>query len=682
MTDKPEVMSGYTLDVAEQRRDELKQLFPGVFTETTDANGDVVETVDFERLKAELGSFTDVYEGRRERYGMDWPGKRDCMKLIQEPTRATLKPSRDDSTGFDIAKNIFIEGDNLEVLKLLQKSYYGKVKMIYIDPPYNTGNEFIYPDNYQESLGTYLAYAGMVDDEGKVFATNTTSEGRFHTKWMNMIYPRVYLSRNLLTDDGVFLASINDKEYNNFKNILDQIFGEENFVASLVWEKGRKNDAKRFSVGHEYILVYAKNLSHIEEIVSPWREPKEGITEISAIYHELKEESGDNYEEISQGIIDFYRELDNDHPSKKYSRSRFVDARGLWRDNNITWPGGGGPKYDVIHPVTGQPCKIPADGWRFVEETMKQKIADGYIHFRKDHSEPPILKSYLYIDPETQLPSEEESGGKLQVMGSVFYRHSQPSNDVVKSLFGEKVFENPKDHEILARLIDYCTSDGDIILDFFSGSASTAHAVMDVNKSTGSSRKFIVVQLPEEVAEDSLAFKKGLKTISELGRERIKRAAIQLNENKDKLDVNELEFYGFKAFSLDSSCFKAWSTADNSPDIEEQLELHVNHVDEMRSQEEILYELLLKAGFELSEEVVVVELAGKSVFSVASGALMICLENEISSDLIDAVVSQEPMQFICLDKGFKGNDQLKANAVQTFKSKSQNSESELVLKVV
>ena len=255
---QPEKMTGESLDIAAQRQQELKQLFPGVFTETKDENGNVVSSIDFERLKAELGTFSDIYEGRRERYGMEWPGKRDCMKVIQEPSRATLKPCPEESVDWDTTKNLFIEGDNLEVLKLLQKSYYGKVKMIYIDPPYNTGNEFIYPDNYQETLDTYLAYAGLLDDEGKKFTTNTASEGRFHSKWMNMIYPRLFLARNLLQDDGVICISINDNELYNLKQISDQIFGEENFIATLVWEKGRKNDAKRVSVGHEYMVLYAK----------------------------------------------------------------------------------------------------------------------------------------------------------------------------------------------------------------------------------------------------------------------------------------------------------------------------------------------------------------------------------------------------------------------------------------
>lgn len=676
---QPEKMTGESLDIAAQRQQELKQLFPGVFTETKDENGNVVSSIDFERLKAELGTFSDIYEGRRERYGMEWPGKRDCMKVIQEPSRATLKPCPEESVDWDTTKNLFIEGDNLEVLKLLQKSYYGKVKMIYIDPPYNTGNEFIYPDNYQETLDTYLAYAGLLDDEGKKFTTNTASEGRFHSKWMNMIYPRLFLARNLLQDDGVICISINDNELYNLKQISDQIFGEENFIATLVWEKGRKNDAKRVSVGHEYMVLYAKSLAFIEEVTQPWREPKEGIQEIIDIYHKAKKAHPNEYDKISEELIDFYKSLDSEHPSKKYARSRFVDQRGIWRDNNITWPGGGGPKYDLIHPVTGKPCKVPDDGWRFIETTMQQKIKEGYIHFRADHTQPPILKSYLYIDPESSS-TDEDAGGKKQVMGSVFYRHSQPSNDVIKELFGDKVFENPKDHEILARLIDYCTNNDDIILDFFAGSGSTAHAVLDLNKKSSSNRKFIVVQLPEPTPEKSLARAKGLLTIADLSKARIQKASAKI---KSSLGENSSIDTGFKVFKLASSTFMQWNPNNVSSEsgLQHALELYVDNSYE-GSNEDKLFELLLKAGFELTTKIERLDFNGKIVFSIANNALLICQEDQLTKELIDEVISLEPMQFICLDKGFQGNDQLKANTAHAFKARSQDSEAEMVFKVV
>ena len=350
-----EKIDGTSLDIAEQRRRELKLLLPGVFTETTCQDGQPVETIDFERLKAELGTFSDVYEGRRERYGMEWPGKRDCMKLIQEPSRATLKPCHEESVDFDTTQNLFIEGDNLEVLKLLQKSYYGKVKMIYIDPPYNTGKEFIYPDKYSESLETYLAYAGLVDDEGKKFSTNTAAEGRFHTKWLNMMYPRVYLGRNLLRVDGYFIASIDDAEQENMRILLNEVFGEENLLAVLVWDRNRKNDAKYFSVGHEYMLVYAKNKQHLDEKKTVLREQKPGVEEVKEIFENLRRIHGDDWKNVRKGLKDFFSSLEEDDPKEPLSRYTKVDAQGPYRDDgNINWPGGGGPTYDVVHPVTGE----------------------------------------------------------------------------------------------------------------------------------------------------------------------------------------------------------------------------------------------------------------------------------------------------------------------------------------
>ena len=677
--DNNTTMNGDSLSISEQRKKELKQLFPGVFTETTNDEGNVVETVDFERLKAEIGEFSDIYDNRRERYGMDWPGKRDCMRLIQSPNLATLKPCREESVDFDTTENLFIEGDNLEVLKLLQKSYYGQVKMIYIDPPYNTGKEFIYPDNFSESLDTYLKYAGLKDNEGKKFSTNSASEGRFHTKWLNMMYPRLYLARNLLREDGVIFISIDDNEVENLRRMCDEIFGEENQIACLVWEKGRKNDARRFSVGHEYILVYARSASYVEEYNHPWREPKEGIEEIIKKYEELRSTELDDFEKISAGLIGFYANLPKEHPSKKYSRSRFVDKRGIWRDNNISWPGGGGPKYDLIHPKTGLPCQVPEDGWRFIEPTMKQKIIDGYIHFRKDHLLPPILKSYLYIDPKSNYILEsDEVGGKLQVMGSVFYRHSQPANDVLKDLFGEKVFENPKDHEVLSKLVKYISTSNDLILDFFSGSSSLPHAVLNCNKLDKHRRKFIAVQIPEPIDPCSIAGKYGFGTISELSRERIRRAGSQIREkqpNQLNLEGDNLDL-GFKVLKLNQSNFKQWQAplkdiADD--ELLQQMELNVDHIDPNASQEDLLYELLIKAGIMPTKKIEKIELAGQRLFSVDE-ELLVHLEGDIDKALIDAVLVKAPQKFICLDKAFHGNDQLKANAVKTFEAFNQGKE--------
>src|SRR5665648_847327 len=485
-TDQPDKLDMRSLDISEERQQKLLRLFPEVRTQGG--------KLDLDRLKLALGEAVDV---GKERYGMSWPGKADCFRTIQAPSLGTLRPSPEESVAFDASENLIIEGDNLEVLKLLQKSYLGKVKMIYIDPPYNTGNDFIYPDNFAVSLQTYLEYTGQVDDQGHRFGTNTDTDGRFHSKWLNMMYPRLYLARNLLREDGVIFISSDDSELENLGKLCREVLGEENFIATLVWEKGRKNDARRFSVGHEYLVGYAKNASLIEELVSPWREPKAGVSEIVAEYKRLRNAHGDDLAAVSAGLVAFYQSLPAGHPAARYSRARFVDERGIWRDNNISWPGGGGPRYDVLHPRTGKPCRVPDDGWRFIEDTMRLKILSGYVEFREDHTKSPFLKSYLYIEPGAVGSAEDLEGGKMQVMGSVFYRHSQPANDILKGLFGEKVFENPKDHSVIARLIRYCCDERAVILDFFAGSGTTAHAVLDLNKQDGGNRKFILVQLPE-----------------------------------------------------------------------------------------------------------------------------------------------------------------------------------------
>jgi adenine-specific DNA-methyltransferase len=684
-TKMPEKMDLRSMDVGADNRAKLKQLFPTVFAETRNEKGKLVESIDFEKLKAELGTFSDLFEARRERYGMDWPGKKDCMKLIQQPSIATLKPCREESVDFDTTENLFIEGDNLEVLKLLQKSYYGKIKMIYIDPPYNTGNEFIYPDDYAESLETYLAYAGLADDEGKKFSTNTPNEGRFHTKWLNMMYPRLYLARNLLQEDGVFFISIDDNEVTNLRKICDEVFGEENFIAELIWEKTRKNDSRFFSVGHEYILAYVKNEALLRENDIYWREDKPGAREIFTEYERLRKQYGDDFDLIQKQLKDFYEKLPRDNPARKHARYNRVDARGVWRDDNMSWPGGGGPTYDVVHPKTGKPCKVPPGGWRFsTPEKMQEMIEAGVVAFREDHSEPPIRKTYL-VRRVGNNQSGEENVGK-QVMGTYFYRSALQATRTLIELFEGKLFDNPKDHEIVKRLVSYTTFPNDVILDFFSGSCTTAHAVLDLNKEDGSKRKFIMVQLPEPCEEKSEAYKAGYNTIADIGKERIRRVinkieeeqAAKAEEAKGKLpgmaeELLELDL-GFKVLKLDKSNFKVWDGSKpnaSEAELEKQLELHIDHIDPKVSQEDILFELLLKAGFMPTEKVEKQGMAGKNVFSVADGALLICLENEITRELIDAVAEAEPMQFICLDRGFQGNDQLKANAVQTFAARSQ-----------
>ncbi|MCM2529142.1 site-specific DNA-methyltransferase [Shewanella algae] len=621
MTHKPEVMSGESLDIAAQRRDELKQLFPGVFTETKDADGNVVSSIDFERLKAELGTFSDIYEGRRERYGMEWPGKRDCMKVIQEPSRATLKPCPDESVDWDTTKNLFIEGDNLEVLKLLQKSYYGKVKMIFIDPPYNTGNEFIYPDNYQESLETYLSFAGLTDDSGKTFTTNTTSEGRYHSKWLSMMYPRLFLSRNLLKNDGVIFVAIDDHEVENTRRLLNEIYGEENFIANIIWQHSvqPKGYLGIFSVHHNHILMYRKT----EDF-------------------ELKPLER------------------TDEDNKAYSNND-NDPKGPWRTgdvrNALFRPN---LKYPITTP-SGKTILPPENGWRWSKDTLSSKIATGEIFFNEDETK--IIRKIYLNDLEGRTPETIWFGKDAGTTRSAI--------KTLKSEFdGEAVFDTVKPIELIKRMMKISgVNKGDLVLDFFAGSGSTAVSVLENGQAN-----FILIQLPEKIDDTKphgkAAIKQGFNKISEITCERIKR---NLKKN-----------VGVRVFKLSHSCFKEWQ-ADATISLEQmqaQLELSVNHIIEGKSQEDILFEILLKAGFEPTESVNKLDLCSKSVYSIANGALLICLEDQLTTELIDEVIALEPMQFICLDKGFQGNDQLKANTAQAFKARSQDSEAEMVFKVV
>lgn len=442
---------------------------------------------------------------------LDWIGKKAVVNHHRDVPYCLVNCDKSKSAGDVDAGNLLVQGDNLIALKALLPYYARRVRCIYIDPPYNTGSEaWVYNDNVNsQEIRNWL---------GRVVGKETEDLSR-HDKWLCMMYPRLRLLRDFLTDDGVLLVSIDDNEAAHMRLLLNEIFGARNFVAQLVWEKGRKNDAKLFSIGADYIFVFAKNISTLADI--KWRSPKEGVTEIATEYHRLTDLHGSNWELVSAGLAKFYKGLKKGHPSKKYSRAKNADKRGVWRDNNISWHGGGGPKYDIIHPVTNKPCKVPEDGWRFVEESMLRKIADGYVIFRKDHKSPPIYKSYIYlVDPSDVSASPECDGpvsdpndednattGQSEVLGTVFYRHTQPSNDVLKAIFGSKVFPNPKDHEILARLIRYVTSDDKqaIILDSFAGSGSTGHAVIALNNSDGGSRRFVLLEMEKEIARNITA---------------------------------------------------------------------------------------------------------------------------------------------------------------------------------
>ena len=635
-----------SLNIPEEKREELLRLFPEVRTEGGQ--------IDFDRLRLALGDMVDT---GKERYGLNWPGKAACFKAIQTPSMGTLLPAPEESVNFDTTENLIIEGDNLEVLKLLQKSYIGKIKMIYIDPPYNTGNDFIYPDNYSESLQTYLEYTGQTGEEGKRFSSNTDTDGRFHSKWLNMMYPRLYLARDLLRDDGVIFISIDEVEHPSLRFVCDTIFGKENFIADLVWAAGRKNDSKLISISHEYILCYVKNAGFLSEKKTEWRQKKKGLEDIYSQYTKLKREYGQDYFAMTKALKDWFRQLPDGHPSKAHKHYNTIDKRGIYFPDNISWPGGGGPTYALMHPITKKPVAVPSRGWMTSDpEKMKQWIAEDRVHFGPDESYVPCIKSYLK-DREYQVPY------------SVFYQDGRAASKRLRQLIGNDCFPFPKDETVIQELIAMLGTEDGLVLDFFAGSGTTAHAVLDLNKQDGGNRKFILVQLPEPTdCPDYL-------TIADITKERVRRVIKKLNDE----DGNEKhQDRGFRVFKLAESNFTPWDgSTDQSPEtLSRQMEMHIEHVRQGRTDEDILYEILLKSGFPLSIPVENLQVDGKTVYSIHDGIMLVCLDRNLSMPLVQAIVDRLPERIVFLDEGFAGDDALKVNAKEACKLKN------IVFKVV
>lgn len=651
----PEKLDLRSMDITDEKKKQLKQLFPEVFRE---------DKVDFDHLKRTLGEWVDP---GKERFGLQWPGKADCMKTIQQPSIATLRPDREESVDFDDTENLFIEGDNLEVLKLLQKSYFGKVKMIYIDPPYNTGNEFIYPDNYKESLDTYLKYTGQKDAEGNWQSTNRDTEGRFHSKWLNMMYPRLFLAKNLLKEDGTIFVSIADHEFDNLKSILQDIIGEENFIGTIVWKNATDNNPTQIAIEHEYVLVFAKNKSSLD---TAW---KSKVSDVKQVLIEKGDELISKHTHLDK-LQEEYSKWFKRNKSQLWplDRYRYIDFDGIYiGSQSVHNPGKEGYRYDVIHPTTKKPCKQPLMGYRFPESTMEDLLKEDKIIFGEDETKIIELKVYA-----------KEYQEKLS---SVIELDSRSGSYDLKNVFpdSKRLFNNPKPVKFLSSFIPFVLSDGDIILDYFAGSCSTAHTVLDLNNTDGGNRKFICVQLPELVDSKSEARKAGFESIADIGKERIRRVIKQIEETqaKDKQlelgedgeNENELDL-GFKVFKLTPSNFKVWEAPgiDVEPEkLKEQLDAFSDHLNPENEEESILFELILKSGFPLTANIEKVALAGKNIFNVENGKLMICLDKDLTFEVLDAIAEKEPQRVICLDNGFTGDDAdaLKTNAVQLFKSK-------------
>lgn len=672
----------------------IRELFPGCVTEAKGDDGRVKLAVDFDQLRQEL---TDsIIEGPQERYHLNWPGKREALLTANAPIAKTLRPFRDESVDFDTTKNLFIEGDNLEALKLMQENYLGQVKLIYIDPPYNTGKDFIYRDNFTATKEAFEKVSGDRNQEGGRLVSNPETRGRFHTDWLNMIYPRLTLAKRLLSDDGLILISIDDAEQASLRRVCDQIFGEQNFVSQLVWEKGRKNDAKYFSIGHEYMLVYAKDVVFLRERGEVWREEKPGAREIWSEFLRIQKIHGEDYAAMESAISKWYSDLPKGHPSKKWARYKRVDKNGPWRDRDISWPGGDGPRYDVIHPETKQPCVVPEAGWRYsTPEEMQRQIKLGLVEFRQDHTEPPFRKAHIRPIPDEAIEdqtdadeevSDEDTDAELatQVRGSYFYKQSQVAVKYLRKLMGAKVFSNPKDHEELARLIEYMTPlDREaIIMDFFAGSGTTAEAVMRANAVYGTNHRFILVQLPENL-EDALASTTGTtkKTVqsaiklltknarplllSEVTKERIRRAGAATL--KDSSHEQWEKDTGFRVLKVDTS-----NMADvyYSPDAldKAKLELFVDNIKPDRTPEDLLFQVMLDWGVDLGLSISKQIIQGKDVFFVDENSLAACFDanSGVDEDFVKELAKRQPLRVVFRDAGFK-DSAVKINVEQIFK---------------
>lgn len=635
-------------DPVDERLSALADLFPEAMREGA---------VDFDALRRSLGEWVDPGP---ERFGLTWPGKADCMRVIQEPSIGTLVPMPDESVDWDTTENVIIEGENLEVLKLLQKAYYGKVKLIYIDPPYNTGKEFIYPDNFKEGLADYLKYSGQVDDEGFKLSANAETDGRYHSKWLSMIYPRLFLARNLLREDGFIFVSIDDHEVHNLRALMNEVFGEENFVACMVWQGGRKNDSKLVSSGHDYILIFARSLGHVIAEDMRWQERKAGLDEIYAAVDRIRGEVGGNFEEGHKRLVAWYRQLPDGSPSADHEHYSYLDERGVFYNGDISSPN---YRENLVYEFQGY--SPPKNGWRYERPTMERLAAEKRLTLPRDKTKRPTVKRYLHETASWAPPS-------------VFYRDRRGARRVVETLLGvsaKGLFDFPKDHGVLGRLIATVTKDDDLVLDFFAGSGSTAHAVMAENDKDGARRRFLLVQLPESVEHVQFP------TIAEITRHRVRAAGDELRANP-RLEASAVDA-GFRALRLAPSNFTVWdASVDGSPALEQQLAMNVDHVADGATQESMLTELLLKAGFPLTAAVLETQFAGVDGYSVADGALVVCLSDDLTIEAFEAMVELDPAMILVLDKGFGGSDQLKVNALQTVRARNQREGTDIALRVV
>ena len=610
-----------TRNQAEDKFKKLQELFPNAVTEVMNENGKIEKAIDKDVLMQEISS--KVVEGREERYQFTWPDKKQSILAANAPISKTLRPCRDESKNFDTTENLYIEGDNLEVLKLLQETYLGEIKMIYIDPPYNTGNDFVYNDDFKQTTDGYLEDSGQFDEEGNRLEKNLESNGRFHTDWLNMIYPRLKLARNLLSDDGVIFISIDDNEQENLKKVCDEIFGEINFIAQIIWERAYApvNLKKHFSESHDYIICYAKNI-------------------------EITASNGLNR---TKNADDRYKNPDN-------------DIRGPWQSDNFSvGPAIESNIYEIIAP-SGRIC-LPPNGrsWRVSEEKFKVMLKNNEVWFGSDGNGVPRQKRFL---------SNVKAGiTPMTIWKYTEVGHSQDATKNLKELFdGKMFFDYPKSVELIKRCIQLYSKKDSTVLDFFSGSATTADAVMQLNAEDGGNRKFIMVQLPEQTDEKSEAYKAGYKNICEIGKERIRRAGEKiLEENKDKENIDKLDV-GFRVLKTDSSNMKdVYYTPENTE--QSFLDNLEDNIKEDRTQEDLLFQVMLDLGVPLSSTIEVEQIEDAKVFKVEDRFLVACFDGSISDEVVRQIADMKPFYAVFRDMSMK-NDSVAVNFEQIFESVS------------
>ena len=622
-----------TANKADDNFKKLAAMFPNAVTETINESGEVVRAIDKDVLMQEISC--KVVDGNEERYQFTWPDKKKSVLLANAPINRTLRPVREDetvptgadsegkpycSTGsvdFDTTENLYIEGDNLEVLKLLQETYLGKIKMIYIDPPYNTGNDFVYEDDFAQNTDEYLANSGQFDEEGNRMVQNTESNGRFHTDWLNMIYPRLKLAKDLLADDGAIFISIDDNEVKNLMAMCDEVFGTSNFLATFVWQKkyGPANDAKGVSATHEYILLYGKN----SDVWMPGLLPR------------------------SDEQLKAYKNPDN-------------DPRGVWRASDLSARTySASCDYIITGPTGLKFSPPPSRSWIVNKESYQNLLADNRITFGSDGTGRPMQKKFITevkggITPETWLPRERGGDNKI-------------ARYELKDIFPENLFDTPKPSKLVSYLITISGVEKDaIILDFFSGSATTAHAVMQLNAEDGGHRKFIMVQLPEKTDEKSEAYKAGYKNICEIGKERIRRAGAKIKEElgfaAQNLDT------GFRVLKCDTSNMKDvyYNPAEYEVNMFSRLE---DNIKEDRTPEDLLFQVMLDLGVLLSSKIEETTIAGKKVFNVEDNYLIACFDSDVSEETIKAIAKQKPYYFVMRDSSM-ASDSVATNFDQIF----------------